>query len=354
MTNYTIGCDAHKNYSIFAVMNEAGQVVKHKRIDHHPGAIQAFLGRFPIGTPVALESIGNWYWIVEEIEIAGCLPLLTHPAKAKLMMGNVNKTDKLDAAGLATLLRLGSLPTVWIPPRKTRDERELPRTRMALVRMRTALKNRIQSTLAKYNRSISEASDVYLPKWRPDLEAAIAALPPETARCVLDELTILDRLIQQIKQMEKRIKATIQVTPSTQLLKTLPGVGDTLAIVIEREIGSIKRFSSAECFASYAGTVPTVHSSGGHTRYGHLRKQSNQYLKWAFIEAANTIVRHHRSPSWHDKHVVRLYRRIRSRKGHFIAVGALARHLSEAAFWVLTKNEVYREPARKKVSPKQG
>jgi transposase len=97
-----------------------------------------------------LESVGNWYWIADEIEAAGCTPLLTHPAKAKLMMGHINKTDKLDAAGLATLLRLGSLPTVWVPPAEIRDDRELPRTRMTLCRMRTSLKNRIHSILANY------------------------------------------------------------------------------------------------------------------------------------------------------------------------------------------------------------
>jgi len=45
-------------------------------------------------------------------------------------MGHVNKTDKLDAKGLAKLLHLDSLPTVWLPPGKIRDERELHRTRM--------------------------------------------------------------------------------------------------------------------------------------------------------------------------------------------------------------------------------
>ena len=45
------------------------------------------------------------------------------------MMGNVNKTDKLDAKGLAKLLHLDSLPTVWLPPGEMRDERELHRTR---------------------------------------------------------------------------------------------------------------------------------------------------------------------------------------------------------------------------------
>jgi transposase len=55
------------------------------------------------------------------------------------MMGNVNKTDKLDAKGLAKLLHLDSLPTVWLPPGEIRDERELHRTRMALSKLRTAL-----------------------------------------------------------------------------------------------------------------------------------------------------------------------------------------------------------------------
>src|SRR3990172_619102 len=152
MSNYTIGCDAHKHFSVFAVLDRVGKVCTQQRVDHEPGAIQAFAADYPTGTPVALESVGNWYWIADELEAAGCLPLLTHPAKAKVMMGNVNKTDKLDAAGLATLLRLGSLPTVWLPPGEVRDGRELPRTRMALTKVRTALKNRMHATLAKYNR----------------------------------------------------------------------------------------------------------------------------------------------------------------------------------------------------------
>ena len=40
-------------------------------------------------------------------------------------MGITNKTDKLDAKGLAILLRNGTLPEVWIPPSELRDQREL-------------------------------------------------------------------------------------------------------------------------------------------------------------------------------------------------------------------------------------
>jgi transposase len=108
--NYIIGCDAHRHYSQFAVDEGNNLRGRKVRVEHERGAIREFLSEFPEGTPVALESIGNWYWIVEEIEQAGCQALLAHPAKAKAMMGNVNKTDKLDARGLATLLRNGTLP----------------------------------------------------------------------------------------------------------------------------------------------------------------------------------------------------------------------------------------------------
>ena len=136
-------------------------------MEHQPGAIRGIAKYVLIGIPVALESIGDWYWIVDEIETAGCKPLMTHAAKAKVIMGNVNKTDKLDARGLATLLRNGTLPTVWIAPAEIRDERELPRTRMSLCRIRVSIKNRIHATLAKYNLSIESeegSSDIFA-KW---------------------------------------------------------------------------------------------------------------------------------------------------------------------------------------------
>jgi transposase len=352
MQQLSIGCDAHKHYSQIEVQDPLGQVLNRLRIDHHPGALQSFFCRFPADTPVALESVGNWYWIADEIEAAGCTPLLTHPAKAKLMMGHINKTDKLDAAGLATLLRIGSLPTVWLPPAEIRDDRELPRTRMTLCRMRTSLKNRIHSILAKYALSPEDGSQLFSQKGRAWLDCSLSRLPAETRRCLSQHLELLDSFSLQISALEERIRSAIALTPRMQLLKSLPGVGDILAIVIDREIGTISRFPSAPQFSSYCGTTPRVSSSGGKTHYGKMRTESNQYLKWAFIEAANAVSAHHAQRGWVNKYVSKLYLRIRGRKGSSIAIGAVARHLAESAFWVLSKNVVYREP--KQVSPRQG
>ena len=99
---------------------------------------------------IAVQTTGNWYWVTDEMERAGHLPQLAHAMKSKLMMGQINKTDKLDSQGLARLLRNGTLPSVWIPRGELMDQRELPRMRLVLVQMRTALKNRIHATFAKY------------------------------------------------------------------------------------------------------------------------------------------------------------------------------------------------------------
>jgi transposase len=352
MENYTIGCDAHKRFSQFSVLDSRAQVRERKRVEHTPGAIREYLSKFPKGTPVAVECVGNWYWIVDEIEAAGCVPKLTQAGKAKMMMGHVNKTDKLDADGLGMLLHNGTLPTVWIPSGALRDERELPRTRMALTKQRTAVKNRIHATLSKHAIQLKE-SDIFNGKGLVSLNKALEDLPDETRHCVKEQLAVLEDLKGHINDLEARIKERMQETPTLQLLKTLPGVGDILAIVIEREIGLVERFPTAEQLASYAGTTPKVKSSAGKTYYGPMRKESNQYLKWAFVEAANVIVRMRNFPRWRNKHVVRLYERTARRKGHAIAVGAVARHLAEAAFWVLSKGEAYHEPHSKMGLPKQ-
>lgn len=337
-----IAFDAHKQYTLASVVTPEGQVVREERIEHARGALRGFLERCERGSPVAVETIGNWYWIVDEIEAAGCLPKLVHARKAKLMMGEINKTDKLDARGLNRLQRNGTLPTVWIPPGEVRDQRDLPRTRMVFVRQRTQLKNRLHATLAKYALHDVGVSDVFGVRGRALLRERFEQLPPHTAYASEQLLGQVEELGRRVRAFEQRIEATFKPTPAIQRLLTLPGVGLTLAVVIALEVGDVARFASAEKLAAYAGTTPRVHASGGKTRFGPSRPDVNRYLKWAFVEAANGICLH-RGRAGH-RHVSRLYERVARRKGHAKAIGAVARHLAEATYWMLRKQEVYREP----------
>lgn len=71
-----------------------------------------------------------------------------------------------------------------------------------------------------------------------------------------------------------------------------------------------------------------VQQSGGKVQHGKTREDVNRYLKWAYAGAANAI-------AWHaeknlGRHVSQLYLRLRQKKGHQKAVGAVSQHLSEA------------------------
>lgn len=340
-----IALDSHKRYSQVSVETMDGQIVKEGRIDHQPGAITQFLQAWPAGTPVAVETVGNWYWIVTEIEQAGMVPQLVHARKAKLMHGSINKTDKLDARGLNLLQRCGTLPTVWIPPGPTRDHRELPRLRMSLSQERTRVKNRIHSVLEKYGLTCgqTEWSDLFGKGGRAWVDRQVARLPDQTRYAMQTQLTLLDTVSHQIQDLEERMRSVFGDTPEVQRLMTLPGIGWILSVVIAQEIGDVHRFSGPERLASYAGMTPRVHQSGDKRRMGSLRTDVNKYLKWAFSEAGNSVALNHRRLP--DRHVSQLYGRIRNRRGHAKAVGAVGRHLAEASYWVLTRQENYRDPS---------
>lgn len=348
-----IGCDAHKRYSVFRSCGSGGGLGQPVRVAHDAEVMGAYLRTLPRGSGIAVETVGNWYWLISQMEEAGHRPKLAHAAKAKKMMGQINKGDALDAGGLATLLRAGTLPEVWIPPAELRDQRELPRGRMVLTGMRTRLKNRLHATLAKYNLQIEEASDIFVGKGRRLLEQRLKRLPPETRYSAEIELGLLDEIELRIAEVEKRIRGVVKETEEMRLLTTVPGIGPLLGIVVAVEVGDVSRFPSPAHLASYAGTVPRVISSGGKTYHGRVRPDVNRYLKWALVEAANVVVMN--QGRWADRHVVRLYQRVRERKGHAKAVVAVARHLAEAVHCILRKKEPYREPAMgKPVSSTQG
>src|SRR5437764_7474722 len=112
---------------------------------------------------------------------------LANPLEAKRRMGKTKKTDKLDATGLAILLRNGTLPEVWIPPGELRDQRELLRLRIFLVRLRTRVKNRVHSALARHNVQVPGA-DLFGVEARTQLELRLPQLPVHCCEAVRQEL----------------------------------------------------------------------------------------------------------------------------------------------------------------------
>ena len=154
-----IAFDSHKRYTWVEHEEVATGKVRQYRLNHAPGAIRNALASCEPGTPVAIEATANWYSVPSTRSSKRSWSAAVHPRKAKLMMGQINRPDKLDTQGMNRLQRNGTLPTVWIPPGPLREQRELTRTRLVLAAQRTRWKNRITATLAKWGLPPSEYSD---------------------------------------------------------------------------------------------------------------------------------------------------------------------------------------------------
>lgn len=338
-----IGCDAHARYSVFVSVDETGKVGPPVRVEHLGRSLRDYLETLEPETPVAVEASGGWYWFMDELEAVGLDARLVNPLEAKRRIRGPKKTDKLDARGLAILLRNGTLPEIWVPPAELRDLRGLMRGRLAMRSHTTVLKNRIHAALKRYGTLEGEAPrDLFTKKQRVKLAIAVGKLPEETRGMARHEWELVEEIERHIGEIECRIRERIGCIGWVRLLKTMPGVGEILGATIHLEIGDVKRFPTPAHLASYAGLVPTVHASGGKSYAGPTSKQANHYLRWAFVEAADAILMHRRRFEGH--HALKLYDRVKAGKCHGKAAVAVARHLAESSWWILRKREKYRQP----------
>jgi len=128
-------------------------------------------------------------------------------------------------------------------------------------------------------------------------------------------------------------QGALQKQRQGQRLKTIRGIGEFFAPLIDAEIDDIGRFRSAKKLAAYAGIVPSTYSSGGKTYHGRIIKQGNKWLRWAFIEAVTPAAAH-------DPMLKEQYERLKT-KGSNRAKVAVARRLLTIAFQVLRDSRPY-------------
>jgi transposase len=351
MTQY-IGCDTHLKYSVFRIMDENGRLGPSIRVEHAGGELDRFLATLPPGSPVAVETTGNWMWVVDRIERAGLEPHLADARQTKKRTAGNNKSDHIDCGGLAMLLRNGTLPEVWIAPAAERDLRGLVRGRLAIRRAQARFKCRIHAALNQYGLKlwVEDEDDIEVADWfsvkaHAHLMKAIEGLPPATREAIRQQYLMVEELERRVRALEQAIAARIGRLGWLRLLRTMPGVGPILAATIWLEIGTVQRFPNATHLASYAGLVPRTHSSGGKCWRGSTSRSCNHYLKWAYAEAANVIVGHRRKMEPKHPHVVHLFERVKATtKLSGKAKIAVARHLAESSWWILTKKQPYCEP----------
>jgi transposase len=170
------------------------------------------------------------------------------------------KTDAVDARTLAHLLRADLLPEAYIAPRELRDLRDLLRHRVALTRMRSALKQRVGAILAKHGIA-RPYSDLFGPggsRFLAELELR------EGPRRRLDSLlSLIAAFDHEIETTTEEIEQRASEDAYVEVLCQIRGVGRYIAMLVIAEVGDISRFPSAGHLCAWAGLTPTVRSSDG-------------------------------------------------------------------------------------------
>jgi transposase len=227
------------------------------------------------------------------------------------------KTDKIDAQVLAVLSHRDLVPEIWLPDPRVRCEREQARFRLHLVKHKSALKNRIHSTMITFGHP-----------------CPVTDLFGVAGRELLDRLEVpepwrgtIDASLQLIDDLEARIA----------LLLTVPGIGWVLAFTIAAEIGDITRFPTPKKLCGYTGLCPRVNQSGEHDRRGPLTKHGPKYLRWAMLEATMHALRH---PAYRERYQ-RNKQRLGKQRGAKVAQVDIARKLTEAIWHMLTRDEPF-------------
>lgn len=333
--DYHIGVDYHKAYSHLVVQDTSGKTLRSGRVRNDRRSVGNFLSPFSDNAHAVMEATRNWTVMYDWLDEICDEVVLAHPLKVKAIAEAKIKTDKIDATILSHLLRADLVPMAHAPSHRAREVRLALRERMFYVRLRTMVKNRVVTAFDRYpeqTAALKQCRDLFGTAGRKQLaEIEVSKID----RIQIDRsLAFIDDIECRIKQCEETIKTLSKGNANVKRLKTLPGIGEFFARLIDAEIDDISRFHSAGKLAAYAGLVPSTYSSGGKTFHGRIIKQGNKWLRWAFVEAVAPAVAT-------DPELKDYYERHKHAIGTNRAKVATARRLLTIAFRLLRDGRSY-------------
>jgi transposase len=288
------------------------------------------------GEPVCavIESMTGARLVHDTLEQEGWEVEIADAQKVKGLAPLACKTDKIDSRVLAVLSHRDLVPAIWLPGPQIREERELARFRLHLVKHKSALKNRVHSTLISFG-TPCPVTDLFGVEGRELL--ARLRVPEPWRGNITASVELIDDLERQIAEINRKLRDGHSEHPYIPLLMSAPGIGWVLAFTIAAEIGEIERFASPEKLAGYTGLCPRVNQSGDKDRRGPLTKHGPTYLRWALLEATMHALKH---PAYAERYQ-RNKRRLGKQRGAKVAQVDVARRLTHAIWHMLSRNQQF-------------
>jgi transposase len=242
-----LAVDLHRRRSHAVAVDDEGRQLLSRGLENRERDFVELLGELGGRPLVVVEATYGWEWLVELCQREGCEVRLAHPLRTRAIATARIKTDSVDARTLAELLRAGLLAEAFIAPRELRDMRDVVRQRTDLVRLRTALKNRVHALLARNGVSYSKST-----LFRTAGRAFLDGLPLRAApRRRLDALLrLIDAIDSELPALQAEIDTLASEQPRIEVLTEIPGIGNYLALLVIATVGDVGRFPSARHLCS--------------------------------------------------------------------------------------------------------
>lgn len=288
-------------------------------------------------TIVAMEACAAAHYWGRRLTALGHEVRLVPPQHAKAFR-RVHKSDAHDTLSIA---EAAQRPNIHFVPVKTiaqQDLQSLGRIRERLIAQRTAIINQARGLAREYGVSFAKSRQALLEQLPIALGDADNELSPIAREALAELLQQIRQITQHLTCIAQRITALASQDPAYERLKTIPGIGPTIAPALLASLGHAQQFKSARQCSAWVGLVPRQHGTGGQVQLGSITKNGNASLRTLLIHGARTVIR------WADKHTHAQSRWIKdliARRGKNKAVVALANKLMRIVWSVLTQGVEY-------------
>lgn len=336
MVRIHIGLDVHKRTVYITELREDGSINEQYEFANAEESWVEFKSRYLDMRPeIALEVSTSGKYVARLLRNMGFSVHPADPVKLALIFNTAKKNDREDSYKLAKLLRLGELPEVYLPSQFSDDLRSIVRYRKSLGEEVTMIKNRVHAMLTKNGITI-HATDIFGRRGLREIESRSHRLSAVERIVVSDLLSRITDLLEKELNIEDQIAALVKDSDDVRLLMTIPGINVYSAACIISEIDDVSRFGSKEKLASYAGLVPRQDQSGSVDKRGHITKHGPSLLRFILVNAAHHVIKY-------SKRMRSKYLSLVRRLGKNRAIVAIARHLLEAIYAMLSKQVEYED-----------
>jgi len=332
-----VGVDLHKDTLTACVINAATQEVSYAKIVcKSRSRIREFFSGLPRPSCVAIETVGFYRWLWDELEPLVDRLVLADARGARALAGRRIKTDREDALNVAELLMTGRLPFAWAPPAEVQRVRNWTRHRNGQSRQHAKVLHHVKSIMNRIGRPGPARMDSGgLQRY---LLASVERIDRDDAAMLWSYHRRLAEIEQDLGESKRRIGELVQVPGFArlrQILESIPGVGLVTSATAIAEIGDFSRFPDAKAIGRYAGLTPTGYASGNTNRLGRICKTGSPDLRWALQQAAWTAVRC-------DPAIKVMWLKLSKKAGKKAAAVAVARKLLVWMWTLVRKDELYK------------